>query len=276
MTPRGKAAPAVVDAPSATAFVLRAEERPPLSVLVSRQLRQAIVAGSVAAGTELPSEKDLGRDLGVGRSTVREAVRILQAQGLVSGGDTVSTRRPRVSNDQQLGAAAAQAMENVMLLGHVPLGDLVELRVVLEGAAVSAAASRPEAALEQAREALALMQSGALDLDVAGFRAADLAFHHALAIASGNAAFPLMMGVLRAAIAAHLGEALLEVRDVRAVTKRLAAEHAAIFEAVARRRPKRAEELVVSHVRCFYGDRYADRYGDRDVGRDAGRGTARR
>lgn len=231
-------------------FRLAAEERPPLSVLVSRQLRRAIIDGGVAAGTELPSEKDLGRDLGVGRSTVREAVRILQAQGLVSGGESVSTKRPRVSGDRRLTAAAALAMENVMRLGNVPLNDLVELRVLLEGASVEAAASRGDAPLELAREALATMQRH--DLDVPTFRAADVAFHHALAVAAGNATYPLMMGVLRAAITAHLGEALLRIPDFPAVAQKLAAEHAAIFEAVAKGRASRAKTLVGSHIRGFY------------------------
>jgi DNA-binding FadR family transcriptional regulator len=51
---------------------------------------------------------------GVGRSTVREALRILQAQGLVSGGDTVSTTKPRVSNEKALGDAVSLAMENAL------------------------------------------------------------------------------------------------------------------------------------------------------------------
>jgi GntR family transcriptional regulator, transcriptional repressor for pyruvate dehydrogenase complex len=240
------------------------EARSPLSVQVSRRLRAAIIGGGVEAGTELPSEKDLGRDLGVGRSTVREAVRILKAQGLVSGGDSVSTKRPRVADDRELSAAAAQAMENVVLLGKVPLRDLVELRVVLEGAAVEAAALReldPEAeatsdpdpiakALTRAEEALTEMASP--DLDVVRFRAADVAFHLALAAAAGNATYPLIMGVLRSAISAHLGEALALVPDFQATTAALLGEHRAIFEAVAKRRPKRARELVSAHVRDFY------------------------
>jgi GntR family transcriptional regulator, transcriptional repressor for pyruvate dehydrogenase complex len=261
-----KPAPARVQAPARLAFpafdgVL--EARSPLSVQVSRRLRAAIVGGGVEAGTELPSEKDLGRDLGVGRSTVREAVRILKAQGLVSGGDSVSTKRPRVADDRELSAAAAQAMENVVLLGRVPLRDLVELRVVLEGAVVEAAAQRApvthadahahaDDALDRAEQAL--FEMAAPDLDVVRFRAADVAFHLALAEAAGNATYPLIMGVLRSAISAHLGEALERVGDFAGTTAALLAEHRAIFEAVAKRRPKRARELVAAHVRDFYAD----------------------
>ncbi|MCE9578661.1 MAG: FCD domain-containing protein [Deltaproteobacteria bacterium] len=234
------------------AFDLRAEERAPLSVLVSRQLRHAIVSGKVSIGTELPSEKELTRELGVGRSTVREALRILQAQGLLSGGDTVSTRRPRVSTEEVLSLAAAQAMENVVRLAQVPLADLVELRVLLEGAAVEAAA-RTKPALADARDAIAAMEAAGADVEA--FRAADLRFHRALADAGGNAAFPLVMGALRAAISAHLGEALHRAPQPRRAITKLTREHTAILDAITAGHGTRARTLITRHIRGFYRER---------------------
>jgi GntR family transcriptional regulator, transcriptional repressor for pyruvate dehydrogenase complex len=234
-------------------FALRVEERAPLSVIVSRQLRQAIMSGRVSAGTELPSEKDLTAELGVGRSTIREALRILQAQGLVSGGDTVSTRRPRVSTQQTLNLAAAQAMENAVRLGQVPLDDLVELRVVLEGASVEAAASADAEALATARSAIATMKTPGVDVEA--FRAADLLFHRSLASASGNAAFPLVMGMLRSAISSHLGEALHDEHDAPAAMKRLTREHEGILKAVEGGQGERARMLMTKHIRSFYRER---------------------
>jgi DNA-binding FadR family transcriptional regulator len=237
----------------ASPFVLRAEERAPLAVLVSRQLRQAIVSGKVSIGAELPSEKELTHELGVGRSTVREALRILKAQGLVSGGETVSTRRPRVSTGEALSRAAAQAMDNVVRLAQVPLGDLVELRIVIEGAGVELAARAADGALDEARAAIAAMKAPAVDLDA--FRAADLRFHRTLANAAGNAAFPLVMGVLRSAIGAHLGEALAREPDPRKAMKKLTREHEAILEAVAGGDGALARALVTRHIRAFYRGR---------------------
>lgn len=234
----------------ASKFDLRPEERAPLSLLVSRQLRQAIVSGKVGTGTELPSEKELTQELGVGRSTVREAVRILQAQGLVSGGDTVSTKRPRVSTEDALRSAAAVAIDNAMRLAQVPLDDLVELRVVLEGAAVEMAASRRDGLLAEARAAVDAMSEPGIDIEQ--FRAADLRFHGALAGSAGNAAFPLVMGVLRTAIGSHLGEALDRERDAPKAMATLAREHGAILKAVLEGKGKRARELVTAHVREFY------------------------
>ena len=236
-------------AKSAPPLLLSLEQRAPLSVAVARRLREAIVSGSILVGEELPSEKELGRQLGVGRSTIREALRILQAQGLVSGGDTVSTARPRVSRELLL-ASAASTLENVLRLGQVPLADLVALRVVIEGEIVEAAASAAAPDLAEARAALAVMQRPEIDVDA--FRAADLRFHHGLAAASGNAAFGLVMGVLRGAISAHLGEALHRVTEPRATMTALVREHEAILEAVTRGHGKRARALIAAHVRDFY------------------------
>jgi GntR family transcriptional regulator, transcriptional repressor for pyruvate dehydrogenase complex len=229
---------------------LGVDARAPLSIAVSRRIREAIVSGKVTIGTELPSEKDLARDLGVGRSTVREALRILQAQGLLSGGDTVSTQRPRVSAEHTL-SMAAHTMENVLRLGQIPLGDLVALRVLIEGSAMEQAAGlREPALLAEAREALTLMQAPRVGIEA--FRAADLRFHRALAAASGNTAFALVMDVLRGAISGHLGEALLRVPNARTTMAQLTGEHEAILSAVERGRGKRASELVTEHIRSFY------------------------
>ena len=114
-------------------FALRVEERAPLSVIVSRQLRQAIMSGRVSVGTELPSEKELTAELGVGRSTIRRGAphpagaraRVRWRYGLDAA--------PAGLDAADVDLAAAQAMENAVRLGQVPLGDLVELRVVVEG-----------------------------------------------------------------------------------------------------------------------------------------------
>ncbi|HEY0255551.1 MAG TPA: FCD domain-containing protein [Kofleriaceae bacterium] len=225
---------------------LSIEDRQPLSVIVARRLREAIIGGELAVDEPLPSEKQLCEQLNVGRSTVREAIRILQAQGLVSGGDTVSTSRPRVSSTLAASSAAA-TMENVLRLGQVPLADLIELRVVIEGAIVEAAAVAETRDLVPAREAVAAMVAARGDIEA--FRAADLQFHRALANAAGNAAFGLVMGVLRDAVSAHLGETL---RKVPNATKRLLREHEAILDAVERRHPKRARQLIGEHIVDFY------------------------
>lgn len=231
---------------------LSIEERSPLSVTVARRLREAIVSGQFPLDAELPSEKDLCEQLGVGRSTVREALRILQAQGLLSGGDTVSTTRPRVSLERTL-ASAAHTMENALRLGRVPLADLVALRVVIEGSiAAAAAAAHKRANFSGARAAIAAMKKRGIDVDT--FREADLRFHRELALLAGNSAFTMVMGVLRSAISSHLGEALHEVRDRASTIAALTREHEAILAAIERGNATRARELITRHILEFYAE----------------------
>jgi GntR family transcriptional regulator, transcriptional repressor for pyruvate dehydrogenase complex len=239
-----------------TPLILEVEERVSLSVLVSRQLRSAIVSGQISSGDEFPTEKELSEQLGVGRSTVREALVILQAQGLLSGKDVVSTRRPTVAPGRALTAAAATAIENALLLGNVPLHSLLELRVVIEGAIVRGAASAADESRQAlAQSHLAVAEMRAAGADIERFRAADFTFHRSLAEASGNSAFGLVMGVLRSAISGYLGEALEREPNPALTMAALTTEHSAILDAVERRQATRAAGLMQHHVEDFYRGR---------------------
>src|SRR5664279_2278426 len=105
-------------------------ERAPLSLTVSARLREAILDGSLACDDVLPTEHELAATFRVGRSTIREALRVLQSQGLLSGADSTSTTRPRVTH-QRTAQSAADALGLALRLGAIPLDDLVALRVVL-------------------------------------------------------------------------------------------------------------------------------------------------
>jgi GntR family transcriptional repressor for pyruvate dehydrogenase complex len=241
-----------VSAHSTEPAAFRPIRRTPLSVLVSRQIRDAIVSGELLLGSQLPTEQELTEQFDVSRSTVREAVRILQAQGLLSGGDTVSTSRPRVSGELT-NATAGAALENALRLGSVPLPDLVELRLLLEGAAVTAA---DPGRLGDARDALAVME--AAGTDVVAFHAADVRFHISLTGAGGNSAFPLVMGALRDAIAGHLSGALEALADPQPTLVQLAAEHATILAALDAGDGELARQLVHAHIWGFYSRDVAD------------------
>jgi GntR family transcriptional repressor for pyruvate dehydrogenase complex len=233
---------------TAESAAFRPVSRSPLSLLISQQIRDAIVSGQLSVGTELPTEKELAGRFQVSRPTIREALRILQAQGLLSGGDTVSTARPRISAEQTP-VTASQALENAVRMGQIPLDDLVELRLLVEGAA-AAHDVRVRAALADAQAALEVMRTPGIDIEA--FHDADVRFHTCLAGASGNTAFTLVMTVLRDAIAGYLLSALQAVKDPVAVLARLTSEHAAILDAVTAGRREQATALIHAHIWGFY------------------------
>ena len=111
--------------------------RTPLSAQVATQLRAAIMAGDIAPGQELPTERELVEAFGVSRASVREALGSLRAEGLV-----VSAGAPaRAVVAEDLDRPAREALVNLMRLRGVALEDLVELRCLLETAALERAAA---------------------------------------------------------------------------------------------------------------------------------------
>lgn len=224
--------------------------RLPLYLQVAEQIREAIMAGEFSPGDELPTERELGETFGVSRASVREALRSLRAEGLV-----LSTGAPaRSVVTDAVDEPAREALANLLRLRGVALGDLVDLRCLLEVAAVEAAAEKPTRKhLTEARKALEAMQQS--DPDIESFDAADVRFHTALVRASGNEAMHLVMLALRQPVEQHLLEALQDEADPGETLARLTAEHAAILEAVEAGDGDRAAKLTGRHIRGFYRGR---------------------
>jgi GntR family transcriptional repressor for pyruvate dehydrogenase complex len=223
--------------------------RPALYVEVAGQIRSAILDRTLPSGEKLPSERELARQFGVSRASVREALRHLQAEGLL-------TPRGRTSPLQSAGSEQAalrfrQALTHVAQLQGVSLGDLVELRVAIEGAALLRAAASPVSAhLDEARAALAVMERD--EASAEEFRLADVAFHVALVAAAGNQALLLVMQAVKDAIRAHLDDQL-SPRALAKLRPRIVAEHRAMLRSVDRGAGDAAGALLRRHLREFYG-----------------------
>jgi GntR family transcriptional repressor for pyruvate dehydrogenase complex len=221
--------------------------RNPVYTQVAAQLREAILAGELRPGEPVPTERELAESFGVSRASVREALRALQAQGLITAAGSPTRSLVASAVDEP----ARDALVNLLRLNGVALDDLVDLRCVLESAAVRAAAERHEPELlADARRALDDMNGGRVSIEE--FDEADVRFHVALARASGNEAMHLVMTALRGAAARHLLEALSARRDPERTLRRLAREHQAILAAVEGGDGDTAAELVEQHIRGFY------------------------
>ena len=221
--------------------------RKPLYMQVAESIREAIIAGALTPGQALPTERDLSDSFGVSRASVREALRALQAQGLVSS--TGSPSRTVVA--EGAGAHARDAMITLLRLNGVGLDDLMGFRSLLESGALAAAAHRRDPEwLGEARQALEDMRQPGIDVEE--FERADVRFHVALVRASGNQAMHLVMQVLRQTVERHLREVLEAQPDLRAALGRLIDEHAAILAAVERGHAARASALVSAHISRFY------------------------
>jgi GntR family transcriptional repressor for pyruvate dehydrogenase complex len=226
-------------------------QRRPVYVQVADQLREAILSGELPAGSVLPAERELCERFGVGRTTVREALRALQTQGLAVS--TAPTAPLRVVDPAALNTDPLRdTLVHLLRLGRVPLDDLVGLRQALEGAGAAAAATcAPRPDLTAARDQIAFMRAAGDDVEA--FERADVRFHIEIVRASGNEALTLVMLAVRDSIAAHLLEFLGRLDDPGPTLRQLIREHEGILQAVVDGDPDAARRRSGEHLARFYG-----------------------
>jgi DNA-binding FadR family transcriptional regulator len=220
--------------------------RPLLYEEVGDQIRQAIVDGRLAPGEPLPPERELARDLGVSRASVREALRALVAQGAISEHGR-GPARTLIAGD--LGAPLRETISQLLRLGRVDFGELVEVRCILEAAALERA--RPDhPRLDDAEEALRRMREPGISVDE--YEAADVAFHLALAAATDNEALYLGIMAIREAASRHIVADLRARSDASVTQEKLTSQHAEMLAAVRAGDPARAAAALQEHVQWFY------------------------
>jgi len=162
--------------------------RRPLVDQVIASLTRLVADEDLHPGDRLPSEAQLATRLGVGRSTLREAIRVLSHNGRLEtrqgSGTYVSAPPPAATLDERLTEA------------HV--AEVFEVRRALEALiAQTAPLRRTEDHVARLRDALRECREHATDGDFAAFVAADSRFHQVTAEATGNVVLVELYGVLR-------------------------------------------------------------------------------
>ena len=154
-----------------------------LVVRAQQQLENLILGRELQAGERLPSEMEMGRMLGVSRTVVREAVRLLSAKGLVEA------RTGSGIYVKGLGSSLMLEPMNLLLRSRtITAENIMEVREMMEVRIASLAARgfEPEQ-LEKIEKSIRILSKGKVTANEAV--EADLAFHNGLAEATGN---PLM------------------------------------------------------------------------------------
>ena len=154
-------------------------ERNTLAENVAEQLRAQIAAGKYGPGEYLPPQKDLAEQFGVGLSTIREAVQLLSAAGLLKSHPGKGTW---ISEEALNSLIPIQAVKT--RLGALKARQVHEARSAIEIALVELAARR--ATDEDLKRIGAAMDSLRQAQDLSSFIAADLEFHLAVARAGHN------------------------------------------------------------------------------------------
>ncbi len=145
---------------------------------VAEKIRQDILSSTFEVNEKLPTEAVLGQRFGVGRSTIREAIRMLVHAGILRARQGVGTFVEAVTGIHE------PFLKRVKRAGHE---DLDEVRKLLElKIAEKAAANRTEQDLQAMARFLALREQAANTNDLAACVEADIQFHTSLANASRN------------------------------------------------------------------------------------------
>jgi GntR family transcriptional regulator, transcriptional repressor for pyruvate dehydrogenase complex len=204
---------------------------------VVQELQRLIHLGELLPGDTLPAERLLAEQLGVARVTLREAIRILQSDGVVRVVGKGSNRRtvvlPPRETVEQLQARLRGDLDALM--------DIYDLRAAVEPVAARLAAER------RTGEELRGMEDAIADLrdsrSIATFCRADSAFHLAIADAARNARLQPIIEETRAAL-----YRATDVLEHDAALPRSVRDHRQVFLAIQKGQPSRAESAMRRHV----------------------------
>lgn len=217
---------------------------------VISEIERQLLTGHLRAGDRLPAERELAQLLGVSRGAVREALRALEALGILtahtgSGSDSGSTLVGRPSEAMTL------LLRLHLALSGFTIDDMVETRITLEGWAARSTARRHDTnALQDTEHCLTQMATP--HLQPAKFLEYDAQFHVALIVASGNHLASYLMQSLREVMRDHMERGLAKTPDPAAVTATLLHEHQEIYKLIRAGEGEQAAAHIERHIRGFY------------------------
>jgi GntR family transcriptional repressor for pyruvate dehydrogenase complex len=208
--------------------------------LVAERLVEMIGEGTLRPGDPLPTERELTDGFQVGRSSVREALRMLESQGVIRGANAGAFAVAEAMNPLNSSLRLLFALDE-----RAGIHDLFELRRILEcEAAALAAERRTDEHLQEMDAAIEEMADGLGDAHGDRFIDADLRFHLALAGATGNRVVLHSMHAVRDV----LRRALMTVYTIPRSPESAVVEHRAIREAVAAGDADVARREMAAHL----------------------------
>ena len=204
---------------------------------VAAQLTQLITNGVYAVGEKLPAERVLADEFGVSRSSMREAIRGIEASGLVSSSHGVGVFV--VSN-----TVAAQGQSDLLVFEDFTVPELFEVRRMIERDAAGWAAQRITPATTAALESM-MEKCSDPELSDEEFVQLDIQLHQTIAKASKNELVATIYGSLEPMLTKYS----LRVISLPGRREDSHAGHGKIVDAIVAGRVREARDAAVAHIR---------------------------
>lgn len=217
-------------------------------------LEEQLRSEAIAVGDKLPSERDLAERFSISRASVREAIRVLDAMGLVRS-STGSGPRAGAIVISEPSSALAWALRMHVATSALPVRDIVHTRIVLETQAAREAAGAPDSqrrseVLEQAAQLLDTMDDPELPSEK--FHAYDAQFHILLTSLADNVVVETVMSSLRQATIGYVTEMMTQLGEWEDIKRTLQSHHREILRAVTARNADEAAPALRNHILWFY------------------------
>lgn len=196
---------------------------------IVEQIEGAIARGEIKPGERLPSERELVTLFGASRPTVREALRVLEAGGVVRS-------RPGDPNGPEVlpfsPTGLAKQMTRLAQLEELSIAELVCFRMIIDSSASLLAAQLRTPEQLAAMEQTIVVMERSIDQGYDEFSAADIAFHDAIAQASRNTMIQICNNVVRGVVLHLIADKVTRALNSTALMKESLQHHREVLHAI--------------------------------------------
>lgn len=210
-----------------------------------QQIKNEILSGAYKIGDRIQTEKDLCQQLGVGRSTVREALRMLKALGFIEVKQGKGAFIIKTSEDSD------EKIRDWFSKNKIELIDFIQVRMSLEPLAVRLFIERAsDEQINNIDRILVLFENATESGNALDLALLDEAFHTAIAEASGNN----LLIMLNRTIVEFFREYRVRSFAVKKNIKNALEPHRKIMQAIRARDPDAAAQAMIDHLKLSMTD----------------------
>jgi len=217
---------------------------------VMDRIKELIASGQYRPGDRLPTEQEMAAWFGVGRSSIREAMKVFQHLGVVK---SMAAKGTFVCDRASI---SGEAVTWALLLGSEDLLDVFQLRETIEtrcfshlARALAAGDSRSRETVERLQQEVDLMSRAALENDAAAVAEADYRFHGMIIEAGENELFQEVYGTLQSFMRLEIAKSYERMSSYNDVGR----DHQEIVDVLRSAPPEEAIRRHAEHFRRTRG-----------------------